>query len=111
MNIPNSQPRYQNPNQNQNMPVSDPGPNEEIQILILPDQSKIISQRELSYNFLIIIVYLLVKMKIYDLNDNLTQQVAEIKRLKDKLYQTIKLLSDILKREKNGKYYFKNQTW
>ena len=40
-------------------------------------------------------------MKIYDLNDNLTQQVAEIKRLKDKLYQKQLNYYQIFEREKN----------
>ena len=40
-------------------------------------------------------------MKIYDLNDNLTQQVAEIKRLKDKLYQKQLNYYQIYEKEKN----------
>lgn len=40
-------------------------------------------------------------MKIYDLNDNLTQQVAEIKRLKDKLYQKQLNYYQIFEKEKN----------
>ena len=40
-------------------------------------------------------------MKIYDLNDNLTQQVAEIKRLKDKLYQKKLNYYQIYEKEKN----------
>ena len=40
-------------------------------------------------------------MKIYDLDDNLTQQVAEIKRLKDKLYQKQLNYYQIFEKEKN----------
>lgn len=41
-------------------------------------------------------------MKIYNLNDdNLTQQVAEIKRLKDKLYQKQLNYYQIFEKEKN----------
>lgn len=40
-------------------------------------------------------------MKNYDLDDNLTQQVAEIKRLKDKLYQKQLNYYQIFEKEKN----------